>query len=307
MNVRTESQSLAFRELPMNSAFQIVFRHVLAALAASLVCAAGVRAADTGKIVVQVNKPGAKISPMLYGLMTEEINYSYDGGIYGELIRNRIFKDRSRGGAAAVPAIPHWSVTSLDDAQGEISLDTADPVNPVALTTSLKLNVASAGAGRRVGVANDGYWGIPVRPNATYQASFYAKASNGFSGPLTVDIESNDGTTIFAYAIVPAVTDKWQKYSVALKTAQVPPTAAARFVISTASTGTLNFNLVSLFPPTYKDRVNGNRVEHYATPGRHETRLSPFARRKLRRRVELRQSLGLASDHRPDRDAAGTY
>ena len=29
---------------------------------------------------------------MLYGLMTEEINFSYEGGIYGELIRNRSFK-----------------------------------------------------------------------------------------------------------------------------------------------------------------------------------------------------------------------
>ena len=29
---------------------------------------------------------------MLYGLMTEEINFSYEGGLYGELIRNRAFK-----------------------------------------------------------------------------------------------------------------------------------------------------------------------------------------------------------------------
>ena len=29
---------------------------------------------------------------MLYGLMTEEINYAYEGGLYAELIRNRSFK-----------------------------------------------------------------------------------------------------------------------------------------------------------------------------------------------------------------------
>lgn len=78
---------------------------------------------------------------------------------------------------------------------------------------------------------------------------------------MTVDIESNDGKATFASATVPAVTRKWQKYSVTLKTGQVEPTAAARFVISGASKGTLNFNLVSLFPPTYKDRVNGNRID----------------------------------------------
>ena len=29
------------------------------------------------------------VSPRLYGLMTEEINHCYDGGLYAELIRNR--------------------------------------------------------------------------------------------------------------------------------------------------------------------------------------------------------------------------
>ncbi|MGD0410736.1 MAG: hypothetical protein ABSC18_03470 [Verrucomicrobiota bacterium] len=49
--------------------------------------------------VVLVDKPGAKISPTFYGLMTEEINYSYDGGLCGELIQNRIFKNPPpRGG-----------------------------------------------------------------------------------------------------------------------------------------------------------------------------------------------------------------
>ena len=38
---------------------------------------------------IQVDHPTAKVNPMFYGLMTEEINYSYDGGLYGELIRDR--------------------------------------------------------------------------------------------------------------------------------------------------------------------------------------------------------------------------
>jgi hypothetical protein len=66
--------------------FRSVSRSVLfgmAALGISLVFASRVSAADPGKIVVQVDKPGAKIGPMFYGLMTEEINYSYDGGIDG--------------------------------------------------------------------------------------------------------------------------------------------------------------------------------------------------------------------------------
>ncbi len=227
---------------PMNPPFHLVSRRVLfglAALSAVLVFTSQVSAADPGKIVVQVDKPGAKISPTFYGLMTEEINYSYDGGLYGELIQNRIFKNAPRGGrggregggpratntAPAVPApvaIPHWSVLNSEGAKGVVSLDTNDPINTVALTTSLKLDITSVGRRQRVGVANDGYWGIPVRPNTTYRASFFAKASKGFSWPLTVNIESNDGQTTFASATLSGVKNKWQKYTVTLKTGDVP-------------------------------------------------------------------------------------
>ena len=40
---------------------------------------------DPGEIVTQV-------SPTLYGMMTEEINHSYDGGLYAELVQNRTFR-----------------------------------------------------------------------------------------------------------------------------------------------------------------------------------------------------------------------
>ena len=67
------------------------------------------------------------------------------------------------------------------------------------------------------GVANDGFWGIPAKANSTYQCSFYAKATSGFTGPLTVDIESDDGKTVHASATVPAITDKWAQYKVTLQ------------------------------------------------------------------------------------------
>ena len=49
--------------------------------------------AQKAKLILDLTKPGANVSPMFYGVMTEEINHSYDGGLYAELIRNRIFKD----------------------------------------------------------------------------------------------------------------------------------------------------------------------------------------------------------------------
>ncbi len=98
----------------------------------------------------------AHVSSTLYGLMTEEINYSYDGGLYGELVRNRIFKDD-----ASAPV--HWSVVQdkqdkdkKDDkdkdkgAAGAIALDEAQPLNDV-LTTSLRLDLTAASDSHRAG------------------------------------------------------------------------------------------------------------------------------------------------------------
>ena len=48
--------------------------------------------------------------------------------------------------------------------RGPSPLDAGDPVNTTALTTSLRLDITTADAGQRVGVANEGYWGIPVTP-----------------------------------------------------------------------------------------------------------------------------------------------
>ena len=203
---------------------------------------------------MKVDQPGVKISPILHGLMTEEINFSYDGGLYGELIRNRIFKDS--------PAEPvRWKVVASDGAVGSIDLDHKDPVNTKALTTSLRLDISKVAEGQRVGVANEGYWGIPVRPNTTYRALFYAKGSDDFKGPLTVSIESNDGNNIAATATIPEITSNWKKYELKLKTGDVHESSTNQFVISAANPGSVWFSLVSLFPPTFNDRPNGNRID----------------------------------------------
>jgi len=203
-------------------------------------------------LTLQLDKPGATVSSKLYGLMTEEINHSYDGGLYAELIQNKIFKDNPRNP-------DHWSLVKDENSQASISLDNKQPINE-ALTVCLKLNIENPGKG--VGIANEGYWGIPVKPQTTYHASFYAKASQSNNKPLMISIESNDGTTLFAHAEVSGVNEQWHRYHVTLTTSKdIKPATEARFVISTTGAGNYWFNLVSLFPPTYKNTVNGNRPD----------------------------------------------
>jgi alpha-N-arabinofuranosidase len=185
--------------------------------------------------------------------MTEEINHSYDGGLYGELIQNRAFMDDAQ-------APRHWSVVQSEEAGATIALDRNRPRSEQQ-PASLRLDVTAAAAGHRAGVANDGYWGIPVRSLTRYTAKFYARANAGFSGSVTLAIQSEDGKTVYAKAKVAQLTDQWRSYTATLSTGKVVPTAQARFVLTVERPGSVWLSYVSLFPPTWKHRPNGLRPD----------------------------------------------
>jgi alpha-N-arabinofuranosidase len=204
-------------------------------------------------VAIDATSPSGKVSPLFYGLMTEEINHSYDGGLYAELVQNRAFLDNAQSPV-------HWSVVQSGDAAGTIALDRSEPLS-AAIGTSLRLEVTRASAEHAAGIANDGYWGIPVRPNTRYRASFYAKAAPGFNGPVTVSIQSSDGKTVYATGTVAGVTQAWKRYELTLQTRSLTATAQARYAVTVDRPGKVWFSLVSLFPPTFKDQPNGFRPD----------------------------------------------
>src|SRR4249919_2530250 len=67
-------------------------------------------------IAIDATSPSGKVSPLFYGLMTEEINHAYDGGLYAELVQNRAFLDNPQSPA-------HWSVVQGGGAAATMSLD----------------------------------------------------------------------------------------------------------------------------------------------------------------------------------------
>lgn len=202
---------------------------------------------------IQTDTSVAQVSPTLYGLMTEEINHSYDGGIYAELIRNRAFQDN--------PNHPdHWRILRDGNARASMKIDKS--MGPsAALTSSLKLAVQQAGNANPAGIVNNGYWGIPLRPNTTYAGSFYAKADNDSLGPVTMSLVNNNTGTVIATATAPSLTAQWKQYKVALRTGQIATSSSNHLVLTVAHPGTVWFSLVSLFPPTYDNTPNGNRID----------------------------------------------
>lgn len=205
-------------------------------------------------ITINLDSPHHKVSPLLYGLMTEEINFSYDGGLYAEMVRNRTFSGRSHSQPA------HWFLVEQGNSDGKMEID--DSTGPSeALPGSLLIAAAKADSENPVGVYNEGYWGMALRPDTTYHASFYAKTDQAEEGPVTLALVSNDTGKLLASAKSSALSSEWKKYEVTLTTGKIEASSKTHLLLTVAHPGKVWLSMVSLFPPTYKNRENGNRPD----------------------------------------------
>ncbi|KAJ7147997.1 glycoside hydrolase [Mycena filopes] len=191
----------------------------------------------------------------LYGYMWEDINHSGDGGLYAELLQNRAFQGVIPGTQNALTA---WQ--PFNGARLSVTSKTSGVSS--SLPNSLEVQIPKVVSGP-IGFENTGYWGIKVQSGWTYKGSFYAKAT-GFSGSVTVSLKSSRGT-VFATKAVMGISPSWKKF-----TFQFQPTVSADTddnVFNVAVDGkaaagqTIFFGMFSLFPPTFRGRENGMRID----------------------------------------------
>ena len=245
----------------MKHNLRIQIQSVFGALVAGAILTAAGAAADPlpARVAVDVDKPGITVSPTLYGIFFEEINHAGDGGIYAEMVLNRSFEEPGNSGKT-----PNgWELLTGSGGEGMIAIETANPMsgkNP----HYLKLRVTKSGG--RVGLVNDGFRGLRdgsrgmfVKAGAEYRLSFNARVSAAFSGALTATLETPEGD-VLASATVEAPGNDWTRRECSLVAKSA--STQARLVLSANSTGTVDFDLISLFPKvTWKGRENGWRPD----------------------------------------------
>jgi alpha-N-arabinofuranosidase len=111
---------------------------------------------------------------------------------------------------------------------------------------------------------SSGYWGIGVQVQ-DYTGSFWVKGS--YKGSFTTSLKSDINNETFATAQVQshASPNEWIQHNFTLTPTSAAPNSNNSFYLtfdkSGVSGGSLDFNLISLFPPTYKNRANGLRVD----------------------------------------------
>jgi alpha-L-arabinofuranosidase len=201
------------------------------------------------KLTVNLDTAGSALSPSLYGIFFEDINHAADGGVYAELISNRSFENNS--------ASPDgWQLVQSAGSSGSISLDTAGKLNS-SQTYSLKITGTTIAVNGEVGVCNGGFWGINIVNGQQYTLNLFAKCNSGFAGKIAAKLENSAGTVVYATDTITGLTDHWAKYTCILTAVGSNPQGRLSLTMGTA--GTIWLDVVSLFPPTYKNRPNGLR------------------------------------------------
>jgi alpha-L-arabinofuranosidase len=218
------------------------------------ILATSLAAQTPATLKVDLGRAKSPVSPTLYGLMTEEINYSYDGGLYAELVRNRTFRSDWSG-------ILNWFLIEKGTSAAKISVDAKEGPSK-AITNSAKLEVTRADANSPAGLINEGYWGMAVRPNARFTGSFFAKSGSDGALPVKVALIADLSGQVLASASVPVAGTPWKEYKFEMQSGGgVAVSSENHLEITVDKPATLWLQMVSLFPPTYKGRANGNRPD----------------------------------------------
>jgi alpha-N-arabinofuranosidase len=225
-----------------------------ALIVATSLISTGAAQTTPASLEIALDKPVHAVSQTLYGLMTEEINFSYDGGLYAELVRNRTFQDHGFGGIA------HWNIEHYGSSRASMEIDPAEGPS-AALSHSLELTIMQADAANRAGVRNEGYWGMALRPNTTYKGSLYAKADSTFVGSLNLALINDNTGKAAASTDTPALTREWKRYEFTLKTGAMETSSKNHLLLTAGHTGRIWLDLISLMPPTFNNRENGNRSD----------------------------------------------
>jgi len=202
-------------------------------------------------IAVDVAHPGAAISPTLFGIFFEDINFAADGGLYPEMIKNRSFEfDQPLTGWHAM--LPITSKGELGATRGELDVRTEEPLNA---TNPHYLRVKAFVPG--YGLWNSGYRGIGVKGGAEYRFSAYVRTT----GPRSIraSITDQDHHEIGSGTLT-GFDGQWKRYETVIRANATPQHAQFNLFLDEA--GSVDLDMISLFPvDTWQHRPNGLRKD----------------------------------------------
>ncbi len=215
---------------------------------------------NTSSCIVDVLHPGAPVAAICRGQQIEEFNYQFQGGLYAQLINNPSFEEIDK----KLNSVPdaNWYLVKKGSSGGSIFGQTSSETSMLNSSQfhCIKFEIKSVASGE-VGIANGGYWGIKLENDTKYKVSFWAKKGSNFNGTINVKFESNAGD-IYAQSSDFKPSNNWRHFTCELTAKGITTVSGAnRFVLYGSTTGDLYFDVITVMPPTWKNRPNGLRPD----------------------------------------------
>jgi len=197
-----------------------------------------------------------KISPDLFGLFFEDINYSADGGLYAELVQNRSFEYSPTDRREWNP-FSFWQYITPGYSYGSVSVETSEPVHPNN-PHYVVLNVEHVGDSG-VGFRNSGFDHIAIKKGDKYSLSLFARQLSADPITLSVILRGTKGELLTADKFSIS-SSNWKKYTISLTASEGSDSASLEILATTK--GKLALDVISLFPEkTFMNRPNGLRAD----------------------------------------------
>lgn len=230
---------------------KLLFASLPLALAASLSCLSlSSLGQQPAQIHVDASHPGAAISPQMFGIFFEDINFAADGGLYPELVKNRSFEFSEP--LTGWHEIMATDAKGIESSKGEMSVRTDAPLN-ASNPHYLRAKVYQSG----YAFYNVGFRGMGIENGAEYRFSAYVRSH----GPRSIraTIADENGREIGSGAL-DGFGDKWQRYETIIRATST--TQHARLNLFIDGAGSVDLDMVSLYPlDTWKHRPNGLRKD----------------------------------------------
>jgi len=206
---------------------------------------------QSSSMIVDVSKPIANVQPTMWGVFFEDINFGADGGLYAELVKNRSFEFDVPMMGWAEHNKGRFSVNNESGFILIINRSEKDLANP----RFARVNV---NADKGYGLINDGFRGMGIKKDMTYNFSLLASQLSG-NTKLHIELVDSKGNILGETNLTPSGSE-WKKYSVSLVAKETEPKAKLNIMFE--GKGIIDIDMISLFPQdTWKGRPNGLRAD----------------------------------------------
>lgn len=213
------------------------------AIVLSLLAANSTVVAKDNVMTVYANKITSDVSPTMYGLFFEDINFGADGGLYAEMVKNRSFEFAQN--------LMGWNIF------GNVTLMDDGPFkrNPHYIRLG-----KSNHPHKHSGIENEGFFGMGLKANNEYRFSVWARGKGQRIRVELIDNDSMGETQVVTSGKLTVTSDEWKKYELTLLPEVEEKKAHLRIFLETE--GNVDLEHISLFPTdTWKGRENGLRKD----------------------------------------------